>query len=59
MHAADVAHRRCEYRENPIRPAVHAAFYDATNKRYVIDEQVYYAMPLLSGVTPESERPGN
>lgn len=40
-----------------IRPAVHAAFYDATNKRYVIDEQIYYAMPLLTGVTPESERP--
>ena len=39
-----------------IRPAVHAAFYDAANKRYVIDEQIYYAMPLLTGVTPESER---
>ena len=40
-----------------IRPAVHAAFYDASNKRYVIDEQIYYAMPLLTGVTPEDERP--
>jgi len=40
-----------------IRPAVHAAFYDAANKRYVIDEQIYYAMPLLTGVTPDSERP--
>jgi alpha-L-rhamnosidase len=40
-----------------IRPAVHAAFYDAADKRYVIDEQIYYAMPLLTGVTPESERP--
>ena len=40
-----------------IRPAVHAAFYDAANKRYVIDEQIYYALPLLIGVTPESERP--
>jgi hypothetical protein len=40
-----------------IHPAVHAAFYDATNKRYVIDEQIYYAMPLLTGVTPDGERP--
>jgi alpha-L-rhamnosidase len=40
-----------------IRPAVHAAFYDAAKQRYVIDEQIYYAMPLLTGVTPESERP--
>ena len=40
-----------------IRPVVHAAFYDAAEKRYVIDEQIYYAMPLLTGVTPESERP--
>jgi len=40
-----------------IRPAVHAAFYDSVNKRYVIDEQIYYAMPLLTGVTPEGERP--
>jgi alpha-L-rhamnosidase len=40
-----------------IRSAVHAAYYDAANKRYVIDEQIYYAMPLLTGVTPEGERP--
>jgi alpha-L-rhamnosidase len=39
-----------------IRPAVHAAFYDATNKRYVIDEQAYYVMPLMTGVAPEAEK---
>jgi alpha-L-rhamnosidase len=39
-----------------IGAAVHAAYYDATNKCYVIDEQIYYAMPLLTGVTPASER---
>jgi alpha-L-rhamnosidase len=38
------------------RPSTEA-FYDAVNKRYVIDEQIYYAMPLLTGVTPEGERP--
>ena len=47
---------RAEKRVADIRSAVHAAFYDAANKRYVIDEQIYYAMPLLTGVTPESER---
>lgn len=44
-------------RVDAIRPAVHAAFYDAAHHRYVIDEQIYYAMPLSTGVTPESERP--
>jgi len=39
-----------------IGKATHDAFYDASNKRYVIDEQIYYAFPLLVGVTPESER---
>lgn len=51
----EVEHAR--QRVAAIRPAAHAAFYDAANKRYVIDEQIYYAMPLLTGVTPESERP--
>ena len=39
-----------------IRPKVHAAFYDAKKKEYVIDEQAYYIMPLMTGVVPESER---
>lgn len=43
-------------RADAIRTAVHAAFYDAANKHYVIDEQIYYAFPLLTGVTPEAER---
>ncbi len=50
---AEHARRRVE----AIRPAVHAAFYDPANQRYVIDEQIYYAMPLLTGVVPEGERP--
>jgi len=40
-----------------IRPKVHAAFYDAEKQRYVIDEQAYYVMPLMSGITPEALRP--
>lgn len=39
-----------------IRKATHAAFYDAANHRYVADEQIYYVMPLFTGVTPESEQ---
>ena len=39
-----------------IRPLVHAAFYDAAEHQYVIDEQAYYVMPLLAGVVPETER---
>jgi len=39
-----------------IRPLVHAAFYNADRREYVIDEQAYYVMPLMTGVVPESER---
>ncbi len=39
-----------------IRPIVHATFYDAAKQEYVIDEQAYYVMPLMTGVVPESER---
>ena len=48
--------KHAQSRVDAIRPAVHAAFFDPENKRYVIDEQIYYVMPLLTGVTPESER---
>ncbi len=50
----DVAH--CESRIAKIRPAVHAAYFDSANKRYVIDEQAYYVLPLITRVTPDSER---
>lgn len=49
--------RHARERAAAIAAATHVAFYDAANKRYVIDEQIYYAFPLLVGVTPESERP--
>lgn len=42
-------------RAEAIGKATHAAFYDAAEKRYVIDEQIYYAFPLLVGITPEAE----
>ena len=51
---AEAEHAR--KRADAIRTATHAAFYDAANKRYVIDEQIYYAFPLLTGVTPEADR---
>ena len=47
---------RCRMRLAEIRPAVHAAFFDAANQHYVIDEQAYYVMPLMTGIVPESER---
>lgn len=40
-----------------LRPIIHAAFYDQENQRYVLDEQSYYLMPLMTGVVPEALRP--
>ena len=48
---------RCEALLTTARPAVHAAFFDKAAGNYGIDEQAYYVMPLLAGVTPEAERP--
>lgn len=39
------------------RPKVHAALYNAKKQEYVIDEQAYYVMPLMTGITPEDLRP--
>ncbi len=39
-----------------IRPIVHAAYYNTAKQLYVIDEQAYYIMPLMTGVVPEAER---
>jgi len=47
---------RCQSRLAAIRPAIHAAFYDKAAGHYVIDEQAYYVMPLMTGVVPETER---
>lgn len=40
-----------------LRPLVHAAFYDNDKQIYVLDEQSYYLMPLMTGVVPEELRP--
>ncbi|MFM2296779.1 MAG: hypothetical protein RL117_486 [Verrucomicrobiota bacterium] len=50
--AAELADKRMD----AIRKAVHGALYDAANHRYVIDEQIYYAFPLMMGVVPEDQR---
>ena len=47
---------RCTDRMASIRSAIHATFYDAEKRRYALDEQAYYVMPLMTGVVPESER---
>jgi len=44
-------------RAEAISTAVHAAYFDAANNRYVIDEQIYYAFPLMVGLTPAEQRP--
>jgi len=36
-----------------IRPLIHKEFYDVANKQYVIDEQAYQLMPLMTGVVPD------
>ena len=62
VRAAEVLGRadevqRWQARLKEIRPLIHAEFYDPENKRYVIDEQAYQVMPLMTGVTPEELRP--
>jgi alpha-L-rhamnosidase len=39
-----------------IRPLIHTAFYDEPAQHYVLDEQAYYVMPLMTGVAPEALR---
>ncbi len=47
---------RCSKLLDDVRPKVYAAFYDAGKQEYVIDEQAYYVMPLMTGVVPEADR---
>ncbi len=44
-------------RAQAISNAIHAEYFDATNNRYIIDEQIYYAFPLMVGVTPTAQQP--
>lgn len=52
---ADEANR-CRTKVSEIRPLIHAAFYDEQKQLYVIDEQSYEAMPLMTGIVPEALR---
>ena len=48
--------QRCRTRLGEIRPLIHAAFYDAPKQLYVLDEQAYQLMPLMTGVVPDDLR---
>jgi len=49
--------KACRAELTRLRPLVHAAFYDKDKQLYVLDEQTYYLMPLMTGVVPEDLRP--
>ncbi len=49
--------KACRAELERLRPLVHAAFYDQEKQFYVLDEQSYYLMPLMTGVVPEALRP--
>ncbi len=49
--------KRYTQRLKQIRPLVHAAFYNSHKQEYVIDEQAYYMMPLMTGVVPAALHP--
>jgi len=48
--------QRCRTRISELRPRIHAAFYDASRQLYVLDEQSYQLMPLMTGIVPEDLR---
>jgi len=48
---------RCRAKIALLRPLIHKEFYDAGKGIYVIDEQAYQVMPLMTGVVPEELRP--
>ena len=44
--------QRCRARISELRPLIHAVFYDAQKQLYVLDEQSYQLMPLMTGIVP-------
>ena len=48
--------RRWRARMDVSRPLIHAEYYDSEKGIYVLDEQPYYAMPLMSGIAPPDFR---
>jgi alpha-L-rhamnosidase len=49
--------KACRGELERLRPLVHAAFYDKDRQLYVLDEQSYQLMPLMTGIVPEELRP--
>ncbi|NJL19270.1 MAG: family 78 glycoside hydrolase catalytic domain, partial [Bdellovibrionaceae bacterium] len=43
-------------RMEEIRPKIHETLYDPTAGHYVIDEQAYYVMSLMTGIVPDALR---
>ena len=48
---------RCRSNLNELRPKIHQAFYNPELKFYVLDEQTYQIMPLITGVVPADLKP--
>ena len=46
--------QRWQAKLREIRPLIHKAFYDPAARQYVIDEQAYQLMPLMTGVVPDN-----
>ena len=49
--------KACRAEVERLRPLIHAAFFDKEKQLYVLDEQSYYLMPLLTGIVPKELRP--
>ena len=42
----------CRTKIDTIKPLIHTAFYDTGQQIYVLDEQTYQVMPLMTGIVP-------
>lgn len=49
--------RLCRAKVRELQPMIHKAYYDPPRQRYVLDEQSYQVMPLMTGIVPEELRP--
>jgi alpha-L-rhamnosidase len=43
----------CRDKIDTIKPLIHNAFYDSGQQIYVLDEQTYQVMPLMTGIVPD------
>jgi alpha-L-rhamnosidase len=44
---------RCRLKISEIKPLIHTAYYDGQQKLYVLNEQAYQLMPLMTGLVPD------